>query len=280
MYHPFPDSNATWNYYLDPNCMLMGTVWEYYSVTYSGDTSINSQTYHKLTTPYIDAYFSGLCSPVTFFVGYRGAIRQDTLVKKVFFVAPGDTTEELLYDFTLQVGDTVQGYLTSPPYPNDTVISIDSVLIGSSYRKRWFINSCYPIYLIEGIGSTYGLIEYSPNCLPDAWTYSLTCFQQNGQTLYPNTSTTCELITSVNPANENENKITVFPNPSNGSVTVQFDQTIEIIQLTDLTGKIILNQKLNSQTSFQIDHLLSGTYILTTIDNKNRLSKFKIISCL
>lgn len=195
VYHPFPDNNAVWNFHFQANCFSMGDGNDYYSINFSGDTLINSQTYHKLTTPFVETYSTGSCSGTL--TGYKGAIRQDITAKKVFIVPPTETTEELLYDFNMQVGDTVKGYIATIYPPADTVISIDSVLVGSTYRKRWNINNCYNIYIIEGVGSTYGLLEISPDCMFDHADYSLTCFQQNGRPLYPDTITNCEPILSM-----------------------------------------------------------------------------------
>src|SRR5204863_2804445 len=138
----------------------------------------------------------------TTMAGYRGAIRQDTMNRKVFFVSPSNTTEQLLYDFNMQVGDTVKGYIETFTSPSDTVKSIDSVLVGNSYRKRWTINTgfLWEVRFIEGIGSIHGLIEFSWGNTYYAPVYFFGCFAQNGQTLY-NYSTfsgPCELITSIN----------------------------------------------------------------------------------
>jgi len=156
-----------------------GTIDSYYSVTISGDTLISSQIYHKLSTPFVQSIITGTCTPYVN-SGYDGAIRQDTANRTVFYVPPSDSLEQLLYDFNMQMGDTVKGFLESFASPADTVHSIDSVLVGTNYRKRWNINPWYNIYLIEGIGSTYGLIVPSPGFIVDFADYTLTCFTQNG----------------------------------------------------------------------------------------------------
>ena len=277
-YHSFPDSNAVWNFHFQHYCFFNGTGDEYYSITFSSDTLINSQTYHKLTTPFVQSFSTGTCGGIP--TGYKGAIRQDTANKKVFYIPPTDTTEQLLYDFTMQVGDTVRGYIETFAFTTDIVQSIDSVLIGSTYRKRWNINNCYNIQFIEGIGSTYGLFERSPGCITDDAGYSLTCFQQNGQSLYPDTITNCQLITSVNSIDNFSNQIKIFPNPSSSSFTVDFDNAdIKEIKLTDLLGNTIFQQQTNKQSQIKIDRLQIGTYILTIIDRKNRTTNRKIISC-
>jgi len=155
VYHPFPDSSALWNIHFSLYCFSNGTGNENYSITISGDTTISAHTYHKLTTPFIQSLSTGICSgPVS---GYKGSFRQDTLAHKVFYIPRDSSSEQVLYDFNLHTGDTVKGYLEARAYPKDIVNTIDSVLVGTQYRKRWSINSAYHIQWIEGVGSTYGL---------------------------------------------------------------------------------------------------------------------------
>lgn len=280
IYYSFPDSNAVWNMNFYRHCIVpWGIIEQNYSVTFGGDTVINSQTYHKLTIPYAQTNLVGECNGIG--IGYQGSIRQDVALKKVFYVKPNETSEQLLYDFTMQVGDTVRGYIETFTYTPDIVQSIDSVLVGSNYRKRWSINPCYNIYFIEGIGSTYGLFELSPGCVTDFPDYTLTCFQQNGLTLYPDTTSSCQLITSVNSINTVSDQVKVFPNPSNGSFTIDLDKSIKFkeIQLTSLPGNIILQKLVKNQTTITIDHLPNGLYILTAIDQNDRSTYRKIISC-
>lgn len=275
VYHPFPDSAAVWNIHFLAYCFFNGDGNDYYSITFSGDTIVNSQTYHKLSTPFIQSFSTGICG--SGIAGYRGAIRQDITNKKVFYLPPADSTEELLYDFNMQVGDTVKGYIET--YAIDTVESIDSVLVGSSYRKRWTINSCYNIQLIEGIGSTYGLIRFSPGCATDGPAISVICFRQNGQSLYPATSINCELITSDNFVERSLNKINIFPNPSNGSFTIDLDKAdVNEIKVYNLLGSLIFCKQVNKQTKFDIDNLQHGIYILSIIGSDNKTTN-RVIIC-
>lgn len=280
VYHPFPDSNAYWNFhtYL-AMCPIGGYLLENYSLLISGDTIIGSKTYHKLVTPYVQYSLSGLCSQHSS-PGYKGAIRQDIDNKKVFFVPPSHTNEELLYDFTMEVGDTVKGYLETWDYPPDTVIWIDSILIGENFRKMWVINTNYQIYLIEGIGSTYGLLKHSPGNMIDASDYSLTCFSQNGQSIYPYSSSTCQLITSTADLDFTPNAVQIFPNPSYGSFTIDFgvQKDISEIWITNMIGNIVFYKKIINQQNVSVTNLPSGAYILTIVDNEGRTINKKIIS--
>jgi hypothetical protein len=277
LYHPFPDSNAVWNFNYFWACMGSDPTNDFFSVTYSGDTVIGSNIYHKLYIPFILHQSAGTCGGET--PGYKGAIRHDGLNKKVFFVSPSSASEELLYDFNLQVGDTVQGYLGSFALPADVVQEIDSVLTGNSYRKRWIINTCYNISLIEGIGSTYGLIQPSPGCITDLPDYTFTCFRQNGETLYPDTTAACELITSAEPGMLPVVEFTIAPNPCRGSFTIDFGNstTATGIRLTNIEGKIIRDEPVNGRLMITIDNLRGGTYILTVTDRSRSTASRRII---
>ena len=276
-YYPFPDSNATWNLHYLFYCMSGGITDEQYSITMSGDTAINSLVYHKIIAPYIQGTITGGClSSIS--AGYKGAIRQDIAGRKVYIIPPGTSAEQLLYDFNMEVGDSVKGYLESFN-GKDVVESIDSVFTGSRYLRRWYINHCYHIYFIEGIGSTYGLVEVSPGCITDLWDIDITCFQQNGQTQYPDTAMDCKLTTSINSKEKNPNPVKVFPNPSNGNFTVQFEEPMSIreIRLTGLPGNEILHQQINRESKTNIGNLPAGIYFLTITGKDDRTTTMKII---
>ena len=277
VYYPFPDSNAQWNMHLSLQGIPGPAHEEFYSIILTGDTLINGLTYHKLTIPYVESSGKSITTMIS--PGYKGAIRQDTLNRKTFIIPPATITEQLLYDFTMQIGDTVKGHIETYLNPGDVVESIDSVLVGNNYHKRWKINSNYTIYFIEGVGSTYGLIEYSPGNVVDWADISTTCFRQNGITLYPASATNCELITSIIPVNKKKDQFKIYPNPSHGSFTAEFDKSMNIVEirLTDLFGRIILQQQTDNLTKIEIDNLENKTYILTIIDKDHKTTNKKII---
>lgn len=268
-YHPFPEGDATWNFtYYPQSWSMLPNDYEHvnYSITFSGDTLINNMTYHKLITP-----FASLRK------GYRGAIRQDIAAKKVFIVPPTEISEILLYDFNLQVGDSVKGYI----FPNDTIESIDSIAVGMSFRKRWKINNGYNVYIIEGIGSTYGLLEPSPMYCTDCPEFQLNCYSENNQTIYPDLQTNCELINSLNFIETNSSEIKVCPNSQNGSTTFLFENAnILEIKLIDMFAKVIYQQPTTNQKTITIDHLQSGFYILIAKSTTNKLITKKLIISL
>ncbi len=278
VYHPFPESEAIWNFNFWPYCFIGPTGNQDYSITIIGDTTINSMTYQKLFTPFVQSSTTGLCANIS--TGYKGAIRQDTTLKKVFYFSPNASTEKLLYDFNMQVGDSVLGCLNSIDIPTiDTVIQIDSILVGNNYRKRWKINDCYNIYLIEGIGSTYGLITFLPGCLTDQASCTLQCFHQESETIYPDTSINCQLISNLSNTDKNFEQIKVFPNPSNGSINIDIGNIgMSTIKLTDLLGNIVIQRVILSNTIVVLDNLETGLYVLSVISKDNILTNRVVIS--
>ncbi|MBV7441780.1 S8 family serine peptidase [Weeksellaceae bacterium TAE3-ERU29] len=79
---------------------------------------------------------------------------------------------------------------------------------------------------------------------------------------------------------ENNNKIQIYPNPSDGLINIKLDSKVEkyTVSVYDLTGRLIFTREYSSNPS-QIDirNLTSGVYILNVIDDKNKQESFKII---
>jgi alpha-tubulin suppressor-like RCC1 family protein len=82
----------------------------------------------------------------------------------------------------------------------------------------------------------------------------------------------CVNINSVGLSeNNNENKISIFPNPANAKLTVTSETAIKEIYIYDLVGKLLnqldlVNTK-TKETEITIDELNAGVYIIQIIDN-------------
>ncbi|MDA9782781.1 hypothetical protein N9B55_00060 [Vicingaceae bacterium] len=80
-----------------------------------GDTVVDGLLYHKLWYYELDASQNaplgmtfGLILGATVSKGYHGAFRNDSINKKVFYLRRSLNQEQLLYDFNLSLGDTLQ----------------------------------------------------------------------------------------------------------------------------------------------------------------------------
>lgn len=263
-YFPFPDSNAVW---CDSICGEE-------SFFISLDTIVGIHTYHKLIQNLHSCQIGagGGCNIYSCnyqLNKYAGGIRQDTGLRKVYFLAAYDTSEVLLCDFSLNVGDTVKTYNTLPLYPNSVVTSIDSILIGAQYRKRWtvYMQGCLAWYsqIIEGIGSTFGLLDQRyPHGL--CRTYGkLYCFSQNDQTLYPNysPSTGCTKVTGINVYFPAES-LSVYPNPTNNQFFIDANTYEKLnVDLYDLNGRQILSRTVHDKSTVDVKDLENGIYTIT-----------------
>ncbi|MGZ3865104.1 MAG: T9SS type A sorting domain-containing protein [Bacteroidia bacterium] len=263
-YFPFPDSNAVW---CDSLCGVVSTC-------FSGDTVIGSNTYHKLVRGgyYYQIHPGGSCDPNIVGVQpytYKGALRQDTAQRKVYFFAAGYPTESLLCDFMLNVGDTVRTWNTIN-HPNSVVTAIDSILIGNQYRKRWWVQmgfcSNWNTQIIEGIGSAYGLLDQRTLVGGACTTYGkLYCFSQNDQTLYPyySPSAGCTKVIGINTYFSPEN-LSVYPNPTGDHFFVDANTIEKLnIDLFDINGKHVLNKIVNNKSTIDVKNLENGIYIMT-----------------
>ena len=218
VYHPFPDSNAYWNSYKswmvnsNPPVGVDVIIWDWIV----GDTVIGSFTYKKIKE------YTYCQNNAATTLGLAALLRQDSIQKKVFlFNGHGDT---LLYDFNLSVGDTIPKWYINTTYPQNKISSIDSILIGTTYRKRFNISMggcCGPQSLIEGIGSTMGLFLPLDQGVEHGST--LQCFSHNGQTLYPNSTGSCNFDVGINNI-IHQNDFSISPNPTSGIFNVQMSK--------------------------------------------------------
>ena len=256
----FPDSNAIWSVYN-----------EKYFV--DGDSTYNTIDYKKY-------YFTNdsIVTTGSFFA----LLREDTILKKVFSIASGNTQEHLLYDFSLSIDDTISVYpLSFPSYSGPILIKvdlIDSILIGSNYHKRLKIsgvnqNSNYNEYWIEGIGSTMGIF----NCAITGTLFfhiyypTLLCFEKDGVTSYSNPNfTDCYQNYPIGIDDISlQPKSLLFPNPATNLVFIKSDNEIKSYKVESFVGQIIKQEKTNAKSfSIDISNYLDGVYLVTlTTDN-------------
>ena len=79
--------------------------------------------------------------------------------------------------------------------------------------------------------------------------------------------------------NEFDFKINLFPNPAHTHFKVEFNspKTVDVI-FTDVSGKIIISDKLVNQSSksYDISNLAQGVYTFTIINSTNKQATYKI----
>jgi hypothetical protein len=160
--------------------------------------------------------------------------------KKVFCRSHPDLPEFLMYNFNIEIGDTVlvPQYANGPSSPG-YVEEADSILIGTQYHKRYFIQcpEWHSMYIIEGVGSDLGLIYYDIPWV-DVWG-KLYCFSLN-DTIFKtdgsggNEAGNCWQYIGI-PETTLE-QMEIYPNPVTDYIHISFDKECRL-ELIDLTGR-------------------------------------------
>lgn len=231
----FPQDSAMWNIVGDN--MFSFDTWRF-RYGQIGDTLIEatdadtSYVYSKIYS----LYDSTLSSPnSTYFAALR-----TTADNKVYVVLPG-YEECLLYDFSLEVGDTAWYPVGGGLCYNEVsfwlqdhykyVTSIDSILLeNGEYRKKWTLQGdIISDVWVEGIGSIvwYGLfnplISDIALCGDD---YGVACIKDHTTVLYLENPLCekcfCSLLTGIEDALDSEDAPLLFyPNPVSEKLSIE-----------------------------------------------------------
>lgn len=270
-----PVWKMSWSFGGDNNC-ITSQLYNYYT---NGDTTFNSLVYKKIFKKGENEYHCPNTFPPSNPVGYIDTTPSYFLRstgKKMFLRKPVDTSEYLLYDFNLEVGDTLP--LTYNNNLSDIVVdSIDSIYTPFGYRKKFNIaGGC----LIEGIGSSVGLVE-SINISSGDLAYKLDCFSLNDTAYYPNIGPSCNMKVGIDSYNKVAN-YSIYPNPFNASTTIKFSSitNIEELIIYNIYGQALKVMKNISGEIIIIEResLKNGIYFIKLLrDNEiNTLDKLII----
>ncbi len=278
VYHPFPESNVIWigtswhTVFSNPPC----TVYDDYNLYISGDTTIGAFTYKKL---YLNDNLHSQCPPAGSFYyygNYWGAFRQDSSNRRVYLFKFGIDT--LAYDFNLNVGDTLP--VTSlDGTPGNVITSIDSVLVGNEYRKRYWLSSGNYSALIEGVGSTYG--AFAPIAEPFESGNYLSCLRIDSLIVWTAQQFSNCGLTSVTEEDIGEVDVIIFPNPVSTSSKIY--STIDLVNATlkifSTSGQLVFKiaDISGHSINLDIDDLLDGVYFFQLIEKKKSISIQKVV---
>ena len=253
----------------------------------NGDSIVGGYTYKKVFMRgeheliWMDPGPVGNCTGIYVYNYFYRLVRQDGL--KVY-IHEGNNDEALLYDFDLSVGDTLpETYFLME---DDIVVtSIDSILVGESYRNIFHLaNSTYPypLDLIEGIGFNQGFLDY----IPDWYPAQLICFVLNDTTYYPGYGAPCDLTVNINKPEIQDAGLKIFPNPSTGNISVKFNSGSKImvnIKVADISGRNLKDEKwaVNqgpNVKSLDLSSFDKGLYFISLIGNDDKtIGRQKII---
>jgi hypothetical protein len=228
-----------------------------------GDTLINGIAYFKLYTTrhnILDVYtFPATLTYHTYDSLGPSFLRYDTLVKHVYYLPSIDSTERLIYDFDLQVGDTTP--MQTEYLPTSIIRSIDTVSLFGTAVKRFFMADVndpsieHLNYILEGMGGSNGFAYYQPEVLwlgGMAFSTSLRCFQYQ-DSIYAPYDGECpfvDFISAIDPISENHN-VTLSPNPTQGHFTVSISEELlnATCTIVNSLGQAVQSLRLTEQNT-------------------------------
>jgi hypothetical protein len=278
-YIPLLNDSNTWYY----TYLLEG--WVSQIIKIKGDTIYDSIEYKIIDYEY----------PTFMDWPVSGFIREDIVKQQVYFLRDRwyyDDEEMLLYDFSIEPGDTVKLY--AEWFDRDTTFIVDSVSIinfSVDSNRIYYLsgpskqpNYTYHPVWIEGIG-TLGFNLFSPTYQPQSQA-ALSCFYSGDSLLYQSSYSlengacyyetwSVEDLSTFN--------LNIFPNPFSQSINIEGDYSNSYlrIEILDITGKTLWHQQITNNTGYirqiiELDHLLSGFYFLK-LSSDNKIETIKII---
>lgn len=280
IYHSFPLDGGEWRAdYFNSYCGGICEQRRYYT---SGDTIIDSLNYKKLYGDIVPEVGN------SFYGQYFGGLREDTANKKIFFWALFSPEEVVLFDYNLDSGDVAPGTYLHNESDTMIVISVDSILIGNEFHKRFNLSTSngYPASLIEGVGWSGGLIlEEMSSLIGWEVIYNLKCFKVNNVLEYEDSSYTyppCDLPVGFEEGDDPEQNSVIGPNPVLVGSYLYFnlkDYSNNKFRIFDIRGKKLVEIPLSGNSFYLSSTIFHEGVYLVELSNSSRhlLSKLMII---
>lgn len=221
----------------------------------NGDTTIGATTYKR-------TYRGNV---------YKGATRESS--KIVYFLPDTALAEHVLYDFNLTAGSTFTPFGGSVCAQNNTVTvySIDSIQVSDGYHRRFIFS--FGVQWIEGIGSTLYLLEPCQSyCVSQ--NDQLQCMNSN----YPFYYGYANCNVGLENAYWSETRVKVFPNPAQGSLSIETGEGIRSAILINELGQKREYKVSYPATRIDLHGISPGAYLLRINDGNDQWHSTKIIS--
>ena len=254
-----------------------------YNLFLCGDTLIADTLYSKLCQHGRREtywYYSPPPSPDCqvgwyFYEEVAGLLREEG--KQLYFRTSWQE-DTLLYDFDLEIGDTLPStYLHNGAIQPMVVSQVDSILIGQDWRKRFLLDEGLETYLIEGVGSSNGLLS------PVGWSWAcsngLDCFGLGDTAYYPTTGPGCDLHLGVGPRSTPIERLTIRPNPTSDVLLVDIPRSTERLVLVDAFGRMVRTASgpFLPNASLNVAGISPGTYFLIAEGGQRMLGKAVVL---
>ncbi|MEN8123279.1 MAG: T9SS type A sorting domain-containing protein, partial [Bacteroidota bacterium] len=276
-YVPMAVENAHWIYYNSDDDDLPPWIDYYFGYKIQGDIEIEGTWYKKVyyfqLTPAKTNRESSITPTYTASRYLFGAMRDDIPNKKVYGImfCEGSYScpcneEFLMYDFNMNIGDNFEGYclVVDGDGANLESIMIEHLFDEDRLLYNITVGGLEWAYQLEGIGNYFpygGLANYGlfrqigvPFGCP-CTDFVRYCIGTNEECLNG-------FVVVGSDEYHLQYNITIYPNPVKNTLSIDYDSDIkiEIIQLYNVLGKLVLEDNTNFQT-INIESLQNGIYL-------------------
>lgn len=280
-YLPMLNQGSEWHHYywFEASCN--------HHLTVDGDTTINNIQYKKIINQ------GDFCN-----YEYYTFAREDTVAKQVFYHYY-DTTEVLIYDFSMKEGDTIKStfqyyefemivdsissYLpqNDPCLPPEVYLTAPKIF----YLSHVNCSGCNQTIWIEGIGNIsnpfYSFISWSAGNLGDA----LLChFDQTGfrdyHYVFCEEPESCKGPVVKTDEIENDPVIKFYPNPFSDEVYLEIDDSgslISSIEYYNALGIRFRSEKEIFSQNIRLSEVHSGLIFVVIRTKKGKMITKKLI---
>jgi len=214
-----------------------------------------------------------------------GFVRENN--KQVFFKSVDttkDTTERMLYDFSLQQGDSfkikiLRLFGRDTATGNYRVEGVDSEKIeNSEYRKGITMDDqnsnllCHGMRWIEGVGSINSLF-YSvfPGCIFEH-SIRLNCMTVNHVAIYGDPTYPCHTDAGINNV-ISQKDIQIYPDPANNYLKINNLPSSNLAyryQIFNNLGQMVISEtRMSNEQIIDISSLKTGVYFLQFVNTEN-----------
>jgi len=215
-------------------------------------------------------------------------LREDTIEKKVYYRRDFGHDEQLYYDFSMEIGDSISFYDTPDLYFKLEVKQTENILGLERYvyylKGTWDINNLYVIW-IEGIGSLAGIVN--PHNVPIfiwAGSTELNCYYYNDLLQYQSNMASeygCH-FESIGITEIIGNYLKLYPNPAKDYFYIDYKKCVFNKKLTlklyDIFGNCIKQKSINcDKEQIDISNLPAGLYLINISSDNKTLYSNKLI---
>ncbi|MEM9820432.1 MAG: T9SS type A sorting domain-containing protein [Bacteroidota bacterium] len=278
-YQPMVIESNRWFYENKTWDIASGGGWifyhDYFTIFIEGDTTLDGTAYKQL---YLqknneERFVGGIRENLDTRRVYVYLLDPDLL--NTFYAGCGAIMEQetLLYDFSVEVGDTVVSC-----FQGGEVFQRDTILHQGEALNRILVNIHGVIaeaYWMEGIGSIRGLFGPFTGEFENEW--SLLCFSSDinpnfsGPNAEPWMIEACTGIVSL-PSNQRPN-IEYYPNPAQEWLALKglFNTEAEIVIYNSLGQRVLHNREKSTERQINLSSLQAGIYHIV-IYERQRMS--------